>query len=236
MIPLKNIFVLLAAGWLMGNTACASFVQGAAEAYSDNVRDERRKDAAVSSVLGNESSLNPLEDTRKCLERVHNKTQHTYVNNKIPENPTFKHLSDSSYVNAVEKKLLANYITDVEYCYTPNTYEGSTPAMTQLYAIVDEAWNNSIINLARLYNGDITWGKATTEDQRIGNEATQKVSTWQTSVSSRIQNNYDQRVLAAEISAARAQRQQMVKELRAAREEISNLNRQVYYNNLGIYY
>ena len=87
MIPLKNIFVLLAAGWLMGNTACASFVQGAAEAYSDNVRDERRKDAAGSSVLGNENNLNPLDDTRKCLERVHNKTQHAYVNNKIPENP-----------------------------------------------------------------------------------------------------------------------------------------------------
>ena len=44
------------------------------------------------------------------------------------------------------------------------------------------------------------------------------------------------KILMDEISNARNQRQQMIRELRSAREEISNLNRQVYYNNLGIYY
>jgi len=236
MIPLKNIFVLLAAGWLMGNTACASFVQGAAEAYSDNVRDERRKTAAVSSVLGSDNANDPFEQTVNCVKKVETKSQHQYVMEKLPDDPTFKHLSDSSYVTPITKKMLANYITDIEYCYSPQTYKSSTPALTQFYAIIDEAWNNTILNLARLYNGDINWGKANTENQRISNEAIQKMSTWQTSVSARIQDNYDQRVLADEISKARIQRQQMVNELRAARQEISNLNRQVYYNNLGIYY
>ena len=51
-------------------------------------------------------------------------------------------MSDSSYVTPITKKLLANYITDIEYCYSPQTYKSSTPATTQFYAIIDEAWNN----------------------------------------------------------------------------------------------
>ena len=73
MIPLKNIFVLFAAGWLMGNTACASFVEGAAGSYSKHKKDERRKEAAVSSVLGSDSDFNPLEVASACIEKVENK-------------------------------------------------------------------------------------------------------------------------------------------------------------------
>jgi hypothetical protein len=236
MIPLKNIFVLLAAGWLMGNTACASFVEGAAGSYSKHKKDERRKETAVSSVFGSDSDFNPLEVASACIEKVENKPQHSYVMTKSPNEPTFKHLSDSSYVTVLEKKLLANYITEIEQCYSPNTYKGSTPAMTQFYAIADEGWNNIIISLARLYNGEITWGQANTEGQRIYNETIQKGATWQDNVSTRIQSDYDKQILMDEISNARNQRQQMIRELRSAREEISNLNRQVYYNNLGIYY
>ena len=117
-MSLKNIFVLLAAGWLLGNSSCASFVQGAAESYSDNVRDERRKDAAVSSVMGSEDFLNPLEDTIACVDRVHNKTQHSYIVKKIPEDPSFKHLSDSSYISLIEKKILQRVVNRICYYKT----------------------------------------------------------------------------------------------------------------------
>ena len=126
-------------------------------------------------------------------------------------------------------------MNEIDYCYKPNTYKSSSPAVTQLYAILDEAWNNLVIEYARLYNGQITWGELNTEGTRIISRLNEKSTTWHTDVSQRIQNNYEKSVLIDEIRSARNQRQQLMNDLNSARSEIRNLNRRVRYNNTNLY-
>ena len=126
-------------------------------------------------------------------------------------------------------------MNDIDYCYQPNSYQSSSPAVTQLYATIDEAWNNLIIEYARLYNGQISWGEVNTEGTRIVTRFREKYAIWENDVTKRIQNNYEKSLLVEEIRAAKNQRQQLMNDLNSARSEIRNLNRRVRYNNLNLY-
>jgi len=232
-----KLLSLLSVIFLLGNSGCASFATGALEAYNEKAEDDRRQNRAISSVVGGEENFVLLDQMSNCTTRINNNPSYNIlmIKSPDPDKLTFKHFSDETYISYVEKNALRNYLLDLETCYTPNSFNSANPAVTQLYAIADEAWNNFMIISAQLYNADITWGEYNTQNAKLTNSAKSKISTWQSSISSRIQSNYDKEILVDEMREARYERQRLINDLNSARNEIRNLNRKVRYRNLNIY-
>ena len=105
---------------LSHNSACVSIATGALEGAIENQERTNRIDNAANSLGFNQRELNDyvakLNRSFECIDRVDANPKYYPLEIKSPEQPSFQHFADPTYITDSERKLLANYMLANEIC------------------------------------------------------------------------------------------------------------------------
>ena len=160
---------------LSHNSACVSIATGALEGAIENQERTNRIDNAANSLGFNQRELNDyvakLNRSFECIDRVDANSKYYPLKIKSPEQPSYQHFADPTYITDTERKLLANYMLANEICLDLSRNGNySSPLVVEYKMIVDRAVTELLFLSASLDNGEITWGNYNKKSEMISSD------------------------------------------------------------------
>ncbi len=224
-----NIIIWAICGVLLCNaSACVGIATGALEGAIEKQERTNRIESAATAVGLDQGEFNSLDRKLNrvvsCLETVENDPKYYPLKLKNPDNPTYKHFQDPSYITREERKILAWYIGAGEICYDIfryDTYRSSLVAEFQL--IMDRAFLELLAWYAKLDNGEMTWGQFNREGELFEARTEDRVERWKYKVQSKTAQVASIVAMQEEEIYIRRQREAYNKEFQRNRAELQRM-------------
>jgi len=224
-----NIIIWAICGVLLCNaSACVGIATGALEGAIEKQERTNRIESAATAVGLDQGEFNSLDRKLNrvvsCLETVENDPKYYPLKLKNPDNPTYKHFQDPSYITREERKILAWYIGAGEICYDIfryDTYRSSLVAEFQL--IMDRAFLELLAWYAKLDNGEMTWGQFNREGELFEARMEDRVERWKYKVQSKTAQVASIVAMQEEEIYIRRQREAYNKEFQRNRAELQRM-------------
>ena len=224
-----NIIIWAICGVLLCNaSACVGIATGALEGAIEKQERTNRIESAAAAVGLDQEEFNSLDfkilRIESCLRAVENNQKYYPLKLKNPDNPTYKHFQDPSYITREERKILAWYIGAGEICYDIfryDTYRSSLVAEFQL--IMDRAFLELLAWYAKLDNGEMTWGQFNREGELFEARMEDRVERWKYKVQSKTAQVASIVAMQEEEIYIRRQREAYNKEFQRNRAELQRM-------------
>jgi FtsZ-binding cell division protein ZapB len=214
--------------FLSHNSACVSMTTGALEGAIENQERTNRIDNAANSLGFNQRELNDyvtkLNRSFECIDRVEGNPKYYALEVKSPEQPSFQHFADPTYITDSERKLLASYMLANEICLDLSR-DGSysSPLVVEYKMIVDRAVTELLFLSASLDNGEITWGNYNKKSEMISSDFEYRLNQWD----SKMRSTYVQVAsivsLQEEAAALRRHRQALKNEFKKNQMQLQSM-------------
>ena len=217
---------------LAHNSACVSVATGALEGAIEKQERTNRVNSASRSLGFNQNELNDyvnkLTRSADCMDKVDASPKYYSLKVKSPEILTYKNFSDTSYITANERRLLATYIGSTEICYDIARYARySSPLVVEFKTLVDRAVTEMLFLYARLDNGELTWGQFNRQGEKVKSEMEFRQREWDNKMRSTSVQVANIVALQEEQAALRRHRQQIKNEFERNRMELQALRNDV---------
>ena len=168
---------------LSHNSACVSIATGALEGAIEKQERTNRIEAAATAVGFDEGEFDTLgrkiDRAESCTNTIENDYKYYPLQLKSPDNPTYKHFQDTTYITSEERKILAWYIEAGEICFDifrHDTYR--SPLVAEFQLIMDRAFLETLVLFAKLDNGEITWGQFNREGKLFEARLKDRIEAW----------------------------------------------------------
>ena len=184
MTKIYRIFLWIICGVLLSHaSACVGITTGALEGAIEKQERTNRVEAAATAVGLDQGEFNSLERkmlrVESCINTIENDPKYYSINLKHPDNPTYKHFQDPSFITDEERKILTSYVNAGEICYDLFRYDSySSPLVIEFQLIIDRYFLEALALYAKLDNGDITWGELNREGELMKGKFEDKVDRW----------------------------------------------------------
>lgn len=230
---IKNIIVWgICFSLLAHNSACVSIATGALDGAIEK-QDRTNRINTTSRALGfDQKELNDyyakLTRALECTERVDASPKYYSLFLKSPENKSYKHYSDKSFINNNERVVLSSYVSSTEICYDLARYGNyRSPLVVELKTIVDRGVTQMLILYASLDNGEINWGEANRQADVISNQVEQQQQAWNLKMQSTSYKVANLVALQEEQIALNRYRQDIKNEFRKNRQQMQAMRNDI---------
>lgn len=186
-----NIIIWAICGVLLCNaSACVGITTGALEGAIEKQERTNRIESAAAAVGLDQEEFNNLDykilRIESCLRAVENNQKYYPLKLKNPDNPTYKHFQDPSYITSEERQILNWYINAGEYCYDIIKYDTyRSPLVQEFKLILDRFFLEMLALYAQLDNGEITWGQFNREGELLVARMEDRAERWKYKVQSK---------------------------------------------------
>jgi len=213
---------------LSHNSACVSMTTGALEGAIGKQERTNRIDNAANSLGFNQKELNDyvakLNRSIECTDKVDGNSKYYPLEIKSPEQPSFQHFADPTYITDNERKLLASYMLANEICLDLSRHGNySSPLVVEYKMIVVRAVTELLFLSASLDNGEITWGNYNKKSEMISSDMEFRLNQWD----SKMRSTYVQVAsivsLQEEAAALRRHRQALTNEFKKNRVQLQSM-------------
>ncbi|MBC8296370.1 MAG: hypothetical protein H8E55_11295 [Pelagibacterales bacterium] len=236
MTKICKIILWIICGVLLSHaSACVGITTGALDGAIGKQERINRVEAAATAVGLDQGEFNNLERKMNrvvsCINTVENDPKYYPLKIKNPDNPTYKHFQDSSYITSDERKILAWYIGAAEICYDIFRYDTyRSPLVAEFQLIMDRAFLEALAWHAKLDNGEVTWGQFNREGELFQTKLEDRVERWKYKVQSKTAQVVSIVAMQEEQIYLRRQRESYKKEFqrnRTALQKMRNDNRRL---------
>lgn len=186
-----NIIIWAICGVLLCNaSACVGIATGALEGAIEKQERTNRIESAAAAVGLDQEEFNSLDfkilRIESCLRAVENNQKYYPLKLKNPDNPTYKHFQDPSYITSEERQILDWYVNAGEYCYDIIKYDTyRSPLVQEFKLILDRLFLELLALYAKLDNGEITWGQFNREGELVKARMEDRAERWKYKVQSK---------------------------------------------------
>ena len=229
MKKIYNIFIWgICLLFLSHNSACVSMTTGALEGAIGKQERTNRIDNAANSLGFNQRELNDyvakLNRSIECADRVEGNSKYYPLEVKSPEQPSFQHFADPTYITNNERNLLASYMLASEICFDISRFGNySSPLVVEYKMIVERAVTELLFLSASLDNGEITWGNYNKKSEMIGSNMEFKLNQWDSKMRSTYVQVASIVTLQEEAASLRRHRQAMKNEFKRNQTQLQTL-------------
>ena len=220
------------------NGCWESIATGALEQATYEIEQKKRADRIVKLSGLDLEELNIWEDKIKiaadCGEAIENDIEYYPIKIKNPENPTYKHFGDKTFITQRQSEILEWYLAESENCFELAQYYYESPLIIELQMIVDRTFTDYLILYAKLDSQEITWGKFNREEQRLVARYEYKLNEWKRRVEDKTLQAADMVARQEEAAYSRRQREALITALSYDRNQYfieRQRNRRLQFEN-----